>query len=1051
MKKGLIINYKFTLAFLLMLCFSCAGLLAQTRTIEGVISNEEDGQPLIGASVSIKGTTIGSITDSNGKYSIQVNSAQDILVYSYVGYITEEVAVGNQSTINLTLSLNLAELDEVIVIGYGVQKKSDLTGAITMVSAEELENTNSSTLSAALQGKTSGMSILSTSGRPGATASIRVRGIGSLTNEAQPLVVIDGIQSSSGALSSMNPQDIESISVLKDAASATIYGASSSNGVILITTKKGKSGEPSITFNSQIGLSRIPKQMDILDADQYVDYYTEAYNLHNTRFIDPIQQKTFPLAYTDSARTANNNTNTHWQDLITNKKALNQNYYFAVNGGTDFNTYMFSANYIKDMGILQTTNRDQISLRANGTQKVGKRIQFSENISVVRGGVRGVGSTNGNAWIMSAVTSPLLPVYNPDAIKGYQGPDPDITGPNERTNPLAELMLNENTSESNSIAGTFSGEYEIFSGLKIKSVLGINYFTLNGTSWSPRYDLFQRGNQTASLSETAVMNQSMQWDQLLSYIKSFGNHSINLLAGHSMTDANNKTISGNASDYRWENLRTINNGDPEFNSATGYKSRVTSESYFGRLIYDYKEKYLVTATIRRDASSKFGREYRWGTFPAVSVGWKINEDFFRNATNLDLLKLRMGYGSNGNTPDASYLYETYISTYLEHVYILGDNVPIFGAAPFYSFGSPQLRWEASEMANIGLDLAAFSNRLQVSAEFYNKQIRDIIMPLPLRADFGLSNDATPPLVNQGDMRNRGIEITASFRGNIQKLFYTLSGNFSSNKNTVLLLPQGKQFNAAGTNLAWEGHSAASYWGWVAERILQEDDFAQDENGNLIVDETGRYTPLVPKQEDYTAPGDIKFKDLNHDGKITANDQTIIGKPIPDITYGFSIDLNYGMFDLNAVFAGVHNMHVYNGYRARAGSASGDPTTKDENKLTDVLDYWTSDNPVNDQTRIALTDFNNNTRMSSWWIEDASFLRLRNLQLGVTLPSNITKTVNISNLRIYIGGENLFILTKYSGYDPEIASRNPLGDDGGLVDDGKYPNPRIFTCGINVNF
>jgi hypothetical protein len=432
------------------------------------------------------------------------------------------------------------------------------------------------------------------------------------------------------------------------------------------------------------------------------------------------------------------------------------------------------------------------------------------------------------------------------------------------------------------------------------------------------------------------------------------------------------------------------------------------------------------------------------------VGWKISEDFFNGPRYgwMDMLKLRFGYGFNGNEPDRNFLYETFISTYPEHVYTLGEtDRAVFGAAPFYSFGSPELRWESSEMINYGIDFTGFNGKVEFYAEYYIKNQNDLITNLPLQLVYGLSGDAQPPLVNLGDIQNSGFEFSLSYRNYENPVKFMVSANLTTVRNTVEFLPSNRIFNSSGTNLAVEGHSIGSYFGWVAERILQESDFEQDANGNAIQNEDGSYNPLVPYQTDFMSPGDIKFKDLNNDGKINASDQTIIGKVIPDFTYGFTFDVRYKNFDLNLLLQGVQNVDMYNRYRSRAGLASGNETSKDENKLRVVQDYWTPENPVTNQTRLGLGDFNDNDRISTWWIEDASFLRVRNLQIGYSLPGSIIDRIGISGARIFIGGENLLTFTNYSGYDPEISSTSAFG----AIDDGTYPVPRFYQGGLSVSF
>ena len=1038
---------KLSLFVMFFMAYSSATFAQNELVVSGTISDAKDNITLIGATVVIKGSTNGTVTDIDGYYSLKVNSPNDILVFSYIGYLSQTVPVNERNIIDVQLIPMAVEIDEVVVVGYGTQKKVDLTGAISVISSKDMEKANATSMSKALQGRAAGVSVMSVSGQPGADMNIRIRGAGSINNKAQPIVVIDGVISTTSELSSINPQDIESISILKDAASASIYGAQSSNGVILVTTKKGKSGKPKVRFNMQWGMSNVPKQMDIMNADEYTDYYKKAYSANNERFKDfPGLQKVFPSAYTDSARAIYGYTNTNWQDLITVNNALNQNYNLSISGGNDRATYMFSGTYTENSGILLNTSSDIITLRVNTNINVSKRIRVGENLSFSTGKIR---HSNGDAhsWLMSSVSSPLMPVYNEQNEKGYMGPSTDITGNNDRTNPYAELMLFEGYHKSNKLFGSVYGELDIVKGLVFRTTLGLNYTNTLNTSWLPRYDLGQRSNPIASLTENPYFYRKIQWDNTLRYSNYINGHNFSILVGHSSTDSESNSITGSAKDFQWETLRTLSNGNPELLNASQYIYPEKMESYFGRVTYDYKGKYLFTGTLRRDGSSKLGSNNRWGTFPAFSVGWKINKDFMKSVDFINTLKLRVGWGKSGNLPDAGFLYETFLSTYDSHVYPFGDDVPTFGVAPMYSFGSPDIQWEEAIMSNIGIDINMMDDRIQLTAEYYRKAYKKLLTYYPLKVLFGLSGDANPPVFNYGDMRNSGIELNAMYKNQAGAFKYSISGNLSTVNNKILDLPVDGEVHS-NTTITSVGQPVGAFYGFVAERILDKSDFKTNSNGDLIYDSDGNYIPLFPFQKDLTGPGDIKFKDLNNDGIINDVDKTIIGQSIPDLTYGLSFDCTFHNFDLSIFFVGVQNVDVYNQFYSRSGLAAGDATSKDENKLKDVANYWTPENPVSDQTGIGLSDFNDNARFSSWWLQDASFFRLKNLQIGYSIPEKIIRKINFTKCRAYVGGENLFVLTKYKGYDPEVSSVSILN---GNVDNGRYPIPRIFTFGINANF
>ncbi|GAB4414746.1 MAG: TonB-dependent receptor [Bacteroidia bacterium] len=1012
--------------------------------VSGTLTDAQSDEPLAGGTVRVKNTTTGALTDVSGGYTIRVADTGAVLIFSYVGYATQEVAVGRRTRIDMALEAIGTTLDEVVFVGYTTQKKENLTGAITTISAADLAEANATSLSRALQGRTAGVNITSTSGAPGGGLSIRVRGVGSITNSAQPLVVIDGVIAGTGALANINPQDIESVSVLKDAASSAIYGARGSNGVILVKTKQGASDRFEVSYNGLVGFATLPRRMDIMNADEYRAFYAETYRLHNETY--PNDPRVLPPVYTDSAWQANGRPDSDWQSLIADEPGVKQNHYLSFSGGNKASTYMFSMGYVGEQGFLKTVNQEQMLIRLNSEHKIGKRVRVGENLAFTW--KRGRNNGGGGVWLNAAIASPILPVYNPNAEKGYQGPDANLTGPNDRTNPLAELMLNENTFDENSVFGRVYAEVDIIQGLTFRTVLGGNFFNVRNTDWSPRYELGQRSQFVATLNESTNLAQKWQFDKILIYTRSFGSHNVQALAGHSAEKATNSSITASASDFRWESLRSISGGNPAFNASSQGIGIKTNDSYFGSVSYDYAGKYLFTGSVRRDGSSYFGRNNRYGVFPAMSVGWKISDDLFKGESFgwMDALKLRFGYGFNGNEPGSAFQYETNLSLFNEFVYTLGtDERPVFGVGPLYSFGSPELRWESAEMTNFGIDFVGFDTRLEFYAEYYIKNQNDLITQLPLQLVYGLSNDASPPLVNLGDVRNSGFEFNLIYKDYSKALKYQISANLTTVKNVVDFVPN-PVFN--GFNVSRIGNSIGSYWGFVAERLLTEADFVQDSEGRLVQDASGRYQPLVPFQTDLMAPGDIKFTDLNRDGVVNAEDQTIIGKVIPDITYGFNVDLRYKMFDLSVLFQGVQNVDLYNAYRSRAGLAAGNNEGKDENRLRVVQNYWTPDNPDTDQTRLGLGDFNDNDRISTWWLEDASFLRMRNVQLGFSLPDGMLERLHMNNLRLYVGGENLITFTRYTGYDPELGSTNP---NANLADNGAYPLPRLYVIGLNFAF
>jgi TonB-linked SusC/RagA family outer membrane protein len=547
--------------------------------VSGKVTDAITGESLIGVNVLVKGSSAGTITDFEGLYEVEVPSQQSILSYSYIGYKPKEISVGARQNIDVALATQVETIEQVVVIGYGTQKKQNITGAVSVISGEDLEEANATSTALALQGRTPGVSISSTSGSPGSSPSIRVRGVGSINNQAQPIVVIDGIISSTGALNNLNPQDIESVSVLKDAASAAIYGARSSNGVILVKTKMGKEGRLNVKYNNLFGVATLPRRQDIMNADEYRSFYEEAYAQHNATY--PSDQRIFPAAYSDGVWTENGRVDNDWQDLITNDFALKQNHYLSLSGGNEKSTYMVSLNYVTEDGVLNTSNLNLYNIRINSEHKIGERIRIGENIAFTTKDGRNAART---PYLTAAVTSPLLPVFNEDAKGGYQGPDPIFTGINDRTNPVAELELNERFYDENNFFGRLYGEIDLLKGLTFRAVLGVNYFNRRSTSWSPRYELVQRSNPTATLSESDNYSTQWQFDKILRYNRELGSHSFGIMAGHTAEKSVGNSLTGTASDFRWESLQTLGGGNPELLTSSQGIGERTGESYFGRIV-----------------------------------------------------------------------------------------------------------------------------------------------------------------------------------------------------------------------------------------------------------------------------------------------------------------------------------------------------------------------------------------------------------------------------------------------------------------------------------
>ncbi|HYW94758.1 MAG TPA: TonB-dependent receptor [Bacteroidales bacterium] len=1065
MKKNLLkrifLSSLFTFAFFL-------SLYSQDFRISGMVTDASTGGPVPGATVAVQGTTSGTITDINGQYEILAPSDESTLIISFVGYKSAEIPVEGRHVIDIALNVDLTKLDEVVVIGYGTQKKEDLTGSVAVVNVDEMNKSNFSTLSNAFQGRAAGVNIMSTSGRPGSQANVKVRGVGSITLNSQPLYVVDGVSVGSEILTTLNPNDIESMQVLKDASATAIYGARGANGVILITTKKGQSGKPKFRFDANAGLSYVPKTYDLMNTEQYVSLMQAAYDAFIPR--NPDRTNLYTTVYSDSARAANNNldTDTDWQDAIS-RVGKTQNYNLSVSGGGDNSSYFISGNYANEQGILINTGMERYNLRGNSDFSIGDRLKIGESMVLTKLLVDDQAHyTQGRPWAVSLVDSPLMHIYDSTAAKGFGGPVDTLTGANERTNPVAEQTLNENTFNETRVLTSIYAELQLFKGLTYTLRFGANLRSRLTRQWTPQYKLGNmrlRDNDINKLYENNEYNQDLITSNILNYTNSFGNHNLGLMAAYERTNISWRWNSPTGRYITNESVPVLNQAEEAF-TVSGGKGQHRLESVLGRLNYNFKDKYLLTASVRVDGSTRFGPAGgRYGTFPSFSAGWKINEDFLTNVQQINMLKLRFGWGQTGNENLDDYQYFALIDPLRNSRYTFGVNQDLWLGGASTSFqNNPMIKWEAAEMTNFGLDINAFANRLQVTAEYYIKNQKDMLVSKPISVTFGKyvaygPTENVGAWVNLAKIQNRGFEFTASWRKMEGAFRYTISGNFSTYKNEVIDLGLSKELGkpeiVTNYTITEPGHTIGSFYGYVAERILQVEDFEQDENGNLIMDSNGNYQLMDAYQEAGTSPGDIKFKDLNNDGVINALDRTIIGKSLPDFSYGLNIDLTYKNFDVTLFLQGMQNMQVYNDQMANLSIAT-DRYGKDENKLVDVLDYWTPENRSNTMTRPYVVDENNNARLSTWFIENASFLRIKTLQVGYSLPSSLMQRVGIDRVRVFANANNLYTITKYSGYDPEIGDTDPLGTGTNNplntgVDLGFYPVPRSFMLGFQLDF
>lgn len=1034
--------------FILFLVLFSHAVMAQ-QVVTGNVTSAETGEPIAGSTIIIKGTTRGAITDVSGHYSIEVTGPGDVLQFSFIGYETHEEQVGDRTEINVSMEEATTELEDVVVIGYGTVKKDDLTGSVAVVSSEELNRTPTATFTSAIQGKAPGVLVTQNSGQPGSPASIRVRGVGSINRSADPIYVIDGVITSS--IQGINPADIESLQVLKDASSAAIYGADGANGVIIITTKRGSIGAPSVTYSAYMSQNKIPRKLDLMNGDQYADFY----NTLNER--DGINQ----IAYTDEFRQAYYGegweSGTDWQDEITTP-GYTMNHYLRISGGAEKSNYSISANYYDETGVLVNNNAKRYNLRANSDFAIGKHLKIGETMNISRNYIhRGAADFN-----LVKTASPLMAVYDEDNKGGFAGAqqgfefdadsdgviDPDSetfpsTGNNDKFNPLGVAMLPDNNEYINNFLASIYAEVKLLEGLTFRVLPSVDFTYGKIRNWTPSYDMGVRSEPQAVLLEeyNELLNLSIQ--NQLNFNRSFGNHTVSATAVHHYRNVTTSVTTPKAVGFPYENLNVFDQASADGQVIEGAIWPYKSIAYLGRIIYDFKGKYLVTASLRTDGNSRFAEGYRWGTFPSFSLGWKLNEDLLPQVDQVNMLKIRAGWGQTGNSNIGRFQYDDFLSapTQFSPVFGYDQNIAV-ATYVLSSFANPIVQWESASMLNLGLDANLFNNKIQASVEYYIKSQDNLLVKKPVSHVFGrasepgFSEDAQPWL-NVGELRNSGFELLLSYRETRGELYYGITANLTTIKNEVISIPTEDITTREGYNRTIEGWPIGSLYGYVAERIITPGDF--DENGDYQFTEPIEGTP---------APGDLKFTDLTNDGKIDADDRTLIGKPIPDMIYGINMEMSYRDFDLLIFLSGMQGFDIFNAERASLSSFNAQDL--DHNKLTDYTqNYYREDNPSEEYVRADRNNTNVNDRISTWWIEDGSFLRVKDIQLGYSLPGNIISFANIDNFRIYASFSNLYVFTEYTGRDPEVAVFSDPLNSG--TDIGGYPNPRVSTIGIQIDF
>lgn len=986
----------------------------QAKTVTGTVT-DVSGEPIIGANIRIKGTTTGTITDIDGNFSIEAEP-QSVIEVSYIGYLTQETVINNQKSIRFLLKEDTKTLDEVVVIGYGVQKKADLTGSVANINTEKLNTQSNANIGQALQGKIAGVDIVSQGGAPGSGTRIMVRGIGTLNN-ASPLYIVDGMYMNS--IDHINPNDIASIDVLKDASSAAIYGSRAANGVIIVTTKEGSNteGKPIIDLSVNLGISTASKFLDMLDAKGWAEVTT-------------IARQAIGKPALDMATDLANKPDNDWQDIMF-RPALMQNYNLSVKGGGKYSTYYTGLGYFNQDGIVKGTNYQRYNIQSKNDYKRGifsagtnLIISFSHDKPLhqeLRGGMIGT--------ILQSV--PTLEKYDDTREGGYGGTYGDVVN---IPHPLAIIDDNimDRYNENVKIFANLYAQIELFKGLKYKLNLTPDFSFERYKNYLNKYDFGLATNSITQLTERQRRRRNILVENLLTFDRTFGEHKISALAGYTYQDS------------RFRHIQAYGEGLPqgleEIDAATTNRSnegnswRSVLTSILGRVFYSYQNKYLFTATIRRDGSSKFGKNNRYGYFPSFSLGWNVAEEkFMENVHWLDQLKLRGGYGVLGNQEIDNYQYSSTITTGIN--YPDGNGGLLQGAFP-KNFANPDIKWEEIAMTNVGIDFMAFNNRLSLTADYYVKNTKDILLTVPIPISSGGAND---PIRNAGKIRNNGFEFNLGWMDQPNPdISYGINLIGSFNKNKVIAMGSesgsikgGSTNQNITTSETKAGYPIGGYW------LISTAGYFNSQ------EEVDAYAKDGKKIQPAAEPGDIKFVDANNDGVINDDDRVFQGSPFPDFTFALNGNMRYKNFDLSIGLQGVLGNKIYNATRQTL-----EDVTKGSNFLASCLDYWTPENKNASHPRLTWDDPNRNTRAESdRYLENGSYLRLRSVQLGYTFPQTWFKGA-IQHARVYINAENLFTITSYSGYSPDVNADNAnyRGFDNFI-----YPTNRTFMLGLNVTF
>lgn len=1043
---------KLKLAIIAFILIGTQHVFSQEDSVSGTVTDQSN-MPLPGVTVLVKGTTNGALTDFDGNYELQGLSKGNILVFSYVGMQTIEKIVIESGQINVVMVPEATDLEQVVVIGYGQSRKKDLTSAISTISADVLEKQVVTNIDQGIQGLVSGVTVTRSSGRPGGAVSVRIRGTTSVTGSNEPLYIIDGVnvqnsesdsfnfsrfggtggQTAISPLSALNPNDIESITVLKDASAAAIYGAQSSNGVVLITTKRGKAGKAKINYETYGGIQSAPKLLDMMNLREFAAYSNEVRQSPSTN-LPPAPQFENPGILGEG---------TDWQKAIFRAAPIT-NHQLSISGGKERTKFYASANYFDQDGIIINSGLRRFGLRLNLDYQYNDRIKFGHNINL-SSSLEQIGLNDSrNGTITSALRqTPDVPVRNPD---GTFGSPENGLGNTGALNPVAASEIRNSTLERFKVNGNIYLDLKLANNLKFRSDLGYDYNTAKTESFFPTFDFGSLSNGLNSAFKSANEGLYYLFKNYLTYTPQIGNHGLDILLGTEAQKVQFQGLSGQRSDFPSNDIPGLNTGDAETSLSESFEGAQSLLSYFGRINYNYNSKYFLSASLRYDGSSKFGPNNRWGLFPSVSAAWVVSDEPFMEgiASTWSYFKIRAGYGTSGNQDINNFLYLSFLRN---------QNTALGSGFSLANFANADVAWESLISPNLGVELGFVDNKIRLDVDVYRKTSKDFLATRPVPGFLGSLNTLSfigvnAPVENFGEMINDGIDVTLNTKNvTNEKFSWDTNIVFSLYRNEITEL-SGENDAIIGTLRDEEiiadltrsevGQPIGMFYGFVTDDLFR----TQEELDNGVI-------PAESTRNEATGTwiGDVRFKDLNGDGTIDDNDRTFIGNPHPDFTYSITNNFRYGMFDLSVFLQGSYGNDIYNYTRTYIEGVN----RFNANQAATVIDRFSASNTDGSLPRYSDGDKNGNNRVSDRFIEDGSYLRIQSVTFGCTLPKDtFGKTKIFDQIRVYTTIQNLYTFTDYSGYDPEVGSLNQSALFKG-IDFGRYPVPRTMTLGLNVQF